>query len=149
MSPRQPVPLVIPAGSLSVSLNLVAVVDGLHEGDEILDVTLLAPSGADLGSPAAHSLLLQDSDPAPLIYFEEPRTLVLENQGTVMVRVELSAVSALPVVFSGLVGGTATAGVDYNAPAGPFQIDPGLLVYDVPVDLLDDGDVEGTGGPAP
>lgn len=137
-------PLVIPAGSASASLNLVALVDGLYEGDEILDVTLLTPIGADLGSPAAHSLLLQDSDSAPLLFFEEPRTLVLENQGTVMVRVELSAASALPVVFSGLVGGTATAGVDYNAPAGPFQIDPGLLVYDVQVDLLDDGEVEGT-----
>ncbi|MDE0903193.1 MAG: malectin domain-containing carbohydrate-binding protein [Planctomycetota bacterium] len=137
-------PVVISAGSQSVLVNLNLVDDLLHELDETLVVELGIPTNASLGLLTSHSATIMDNDAAPALQFELAKTLVTENQGTVMVRVELDAPSGLPVIFSGTLGGGATFGIDYNVPAGPFQINPGGLTYDVPVDLLDDADVEGT-----
>ena len=137
-------PVVIAAGNQSVLLNVTLVDDLLDELDETLVVDMGGATNASLGLLTSHTATITDNDAAPLLQFELAKSWVTENQGTVVVRVELDAPSGLPVIFSGIVGGGATPGVDYNAPAGPFQINPGSLTYDVPVDLLDDAEVEGT-----
>lgn len=137
-------PLVIPAGMDRVILHLAGIVDGVAEGDESITVTLLVPTGADLGAPSTHGVTLLDGDPVPSLSFAEPSSRVLETAGQVLVRVELSGASATGVQFSGTVGGTAAPGVDYNIGPGPYTILAGSLFVDVPVDLLDDSVVEGT-----
>lgn len=59
--------IVIPAGSLSASISMVAIQDTLREGLETAEISMLSVSGADVGSSAAVSITVEDDDVAATV----------------------------------------------------------------------------------
>jgi hypothetical protein len=60
--------LTFAAGSTNGATRTIAVAilqGGMHEASETVVVTLTSPSGATMGSPAAHTLTITDDDPTP------------------------------------------------------------------------------------
>lgn len=136
----------IPAGELSVTLD-VAVNDDLEiESAESIAVTLTAIAGGDanlvLGTSNVATVTIADNEVAnelsiaASINASEPAT---NGQFTVA----LEQVAAEDTVVRYSVGGTAEAGADYNALAGTVTIPAGQRSSQINVAVIDDQAVEG------
>lgn len=129
----------IPAGQSTAAIPITTVNDGLDEYDETVVVTLLDPENAGLGTPAVHTLTLQDSDQSPSVYFSAASQSVQELDTTLDVQVLLSAVSTKPVTVTLEASGSATRGADYTvAPLGTLIFPPGVRSLPISIDVMDD-----------
>jgi len=133
-----PLPVTIPAGSLSASLTLNLADDTMDELDEDIVLALGALTNAIPGSPSAHTVTILDDDPMPSVYFES--TSSSGNEGaTLPVNVRLSAASGKNITVFYSAGGTATQGSDYSlSPAGSLTIPVGATQGVINVNLIDD-----------
>lgn len=53
-------------GETSKTFRLLLVDDAFPEGDEVVDLAIVNPTGAGLGSPSVAELTIQDNEPAPI-----------------------------------------------------------------------------------
>lgn len=129
--------LTIPAGSLMASTSFSVIDDTLYENDETIILSMGAPSGATLGTPAVHTVTLSNNDLAPSLSFAASQT-VSESAGTVTVTASLDRASALPAsaVFS--VAGSASNPADHSATNGTISIPAGATSQQITFSVVDD-----------
>ncbi len=133
-----PNPLVILAGQASGFLTVALAPDAIDEFDESLVLEIGTPIGAIPGVITTHSMTILDDDQPPSISFSQASSAELESAGTITRAVVLSGPSGLPVSVDLLLGGTATSGVDYIAPASPLVIPAGSTATTVTIEITDD-----------
>jgi len=107
--------LVIPSGQLSGVIVVNLLDDAVQEGPEDFDVTLTAPIGADLGSPATSTVTINDDEaPAQTVSFSvSPDTLdQLEGSPLVSISSGVATFSGDTVDFVARRGQRLTYGVD-------------------------------------
>lgn len=117
-----PTTITFRAGSVSGerrAFQLRGADDAVVEGVELVDLRLVAGSGARAGSPSAHQVSLLDDD-APVISFLVANGSATEG-ATHDVVLTLGGDTAVPVTVTlAASGGSAAAGLDY--------VDPGVQV---------------------
>ncbi|MGQ0621296.1 MAG: PQQ-dependent sugar dehydrogenase [Panacagrimonas sp.] len=120
-----PTSVTLPAGATFANVTLNLVNDGLDEANETLTLTLSAPTNASLGTRTLHTVTITDNDATPTVSFSSASQQVNES-GSAMVRVDLSAVSGrtvtVPVSFG---GSTASNPSDYAPSANRVSIAAG------------------------
>jgi hypothetical protein len=132
-------PLAISAGNLTTNIEFSIVADSLDELDETIEITLGAPTNADLhASDTIHTATIIDNDPVPNVYFAPASQSAAENIGTVTTTLELDAVSSLDVSVEFSASGTATENVDYSIGSKSVTIPAGALSLDIPITITDD-----------
>src|SRR5262249_49213632 len=106
--------VVIPAGSVSVTLPLIVIDDPLVEGPETVTLTLQSNSSYFLDTPSSATLTLQDDE--PMLTITAPVASAVEggrNPG--VFRISRSGNPNYSFTAHIGIGGTATYGVDYPA----------------------------------
>jgi hypothetical protein len=131
-------PLTISPGQLSASITVTVLEDSRYENDETIVVTLDKPTNAVRGATATHTATIRNDDPMPSVAIYATSESLWEDAGQVMVLVQLSAVSGLPVVVPFTVTGTATNGTDYTIDASPLTIPAGSLTGWITLNVTED-----------
>ncbi|HEX4872180.1 MAG TPA: Calx-beta domain-containing protein, partial [Nevskiaceae bacterium] len=131
-------PLQVPAGASTARLAVSVRDDSLDEPLETLTVQLLSPDGAVLGSPDQAQISVEDNDEAPLLRFSASSLARSESAGSVNLLLQLSEPSSQEVRVALTVSGTATAGVDFQAPSRRLVLPAGSRSLSVPLTLIDD-----------
>lgn len=128
----------IPAGATTSSFNVTIVNDTLVELDETAVLTLSNLVNVSAGTPASHTITIQDDD-EPLVRFDPETPNRSEDELdftdlTYTYRVVLSAASSKQVTVPVAVGGTAMNN-DYDLGANdvPVVFSPGQTQRDVRV----------------
>ncbi len=108
--------LIIPAGAISATFDVLMVNDNIAEPVETANLALDTPVNATLGTPANATLTILDDDTAPKVQFSSTTYSVNEAASTAVITVSLTAAAAAPVTVNfATSNGTATAGQDYIA----------------------------------
>jgi hypothetical protein len=100
--------LTFAAGVTSQSFDVAIIEDTLDEPDELVNLTLSGPSGADLGLQSTALLTIMDNDNPPAVQFSGANYEVSENDGPATITVTLSSPSGR-VVTAGVVSSDGTA----------------------------------------
>jgi len=136
-------PVIIPAGSSSVSLAVIPF-DDLHvEPDEAVRVFVLPGTNYLIAGNGQAMVTIADDDAnnVPAVGFSLAASSAVENENPA-ISVALSYTSSVPVTVNYLViGGTATA-ADYILTAGPMTFEPGELAKPLPLTINNDTAVE-------
>ncbi|MGQ0619173.1 MAG: choice-of-anchor Q domain-containing protein [Panacagrimonas sp.] len=106
-------PLMIPAGSLSTTLNFTLVNDTLVEPDEQLIFTLVNPSNATLGAHSKSLLTIRDNDVPPPDTV--PNAFNFTDKKNVRARTDITSNT---ITVGGLSNGTSTAVTLTNGSGG-------------------------------
>lgn len=106
--------LVFEPGQTRVSFTFFPINDLLYEGDRTADLTLQSGEGYTLNSANLCRVIISESNPPPLLYFERPEMTVNRTQETIKLKVLLSVPAVLPVRMTVRLDGTAVPGKDYN-----------------------------------
>ena len=135
--------IVIPNGANSLSLDVIAFHDLIQELTEDVELTVLANSNYNVGSPVNARVYISDdgSSQVPGVGFCAASSAVLESQSP-GIAVGLSVTSQVPVTVDyKVIGGTAPAR-RYSLPAGTLTIKSGDYVAFIPLHIIDDQVVE-------
>ena len=130
--------VVIPDGSSSVSVDIIAFDDLILEPIEDVILTLLANTNYNLGSPLQARVMILDDDAnsVPGVGFTFSTSSAPESQSP-GISVSLSQTSSVPITVNyRVVGGTASTN-DYTLPPGPMTFDPGELAKSLPLTIKD------------
>jgi len=130
----------IKAGDTTATVPMLIYDNLVSNFDKTVQLTLSSPKNATLGAPSVHTLTIADNEP-PLIYFQDPVSLVAEGFTTQTVTVKLSRQYDKQVTVDyKAIGGTALGG------GVQYSLVPGLLTFDIgedtkafTVDIVDDG----------
>ena len=140
--------LTFPPGTTQLDIPLTLTDDTLPEADETIIVVLRNANGARLDSNNQFAGVISDNDSPPLLPsagFAAAAGSVVEGAFIMPVAVVLSEAPALEVSLQyAVTAGTALADSDFRAAAGTVVFAPGQTVALVPVEILNDGEVEGT-----
>ncbi|HKQ36617.1 MAG TPA: Calx-beta domain-containing protein [Verrucomicrobiae bacterium] len=132
--------VVIPAGSTSVTINVVPFDDPEEEVTETIWVTIVRAPGANIGRDFVE-LYIVDNDGT--IQFATPEVHVPENQGVAQVGVVRSGDTNLAVSVQYVIQeGTATFNRDFLATNGVLNFAPGEMAKTIPVTIVNDFAVE-------
>lgn len=113
--------------------------DTLDEHDETVNLALVNPINANLGSPATATLTILDDDPVPSVQFNPAAVSIDEAGGQVTFTATLSAPSGRVVTVPyATTGGTASAGDDYVSANGVLVFAPGQTSQSFAVTIVDD-----------
>ena len=138
-------PITIPAGANSATISLAAVNHAAPGPDQTVVISLGAATNAAVGSPSVHTVTIPGNPgPLPTVQFASVADTADESAGTISVRVQLSAASAVPVSVPYTLSGSAMTPDDYSAAPNPIVIPPGSLSADISFSIVDDGSVEGS-----
>lgn len=108
----------------SKSVVVTTLQDGLDEDTETVSLALSSPTGgAEIGTPGAAVLNINDDDPAPIVSITTADGAVTED-ASASVTVQLSAASGRAITVPFTLGGTAASG-DYTVTASPVTIPAG------------------------
>ena len=135
--------VVIPDGSSTVNVGVIAFHDLIAELTEDVELTLQANSNYNIGSPeTAHVYITDDgTTQTPGVGFCAASSAVVESQSP-GIAVGLSMTSQVPVTVDyEVIGGTAPA-TRYSLPPGTLTIKPGDYVAFIPLHIVDDTVVE-------
>ena len=138
-----PATAVIPAGQSSVNVTVTPIVDSLVEGGETVVLTLLDGANYDLGQATSATVTIVDAALPEVTVVAtdaqaaEPGT----NTGTFTISRTGPTASALEVNLA--VGGSATAGADYQAIPATVTIPAGQSSTTVLVTPINDATTEG------
>ena len=99
-------PIVIPAGATSGAITITVADDALDELDETVVVTMGAPGNGTAGGTITHTATITDNDPQPSMTFTTAAQSGAENEGTITVTAQLSAISGQNVTVPFTVSGT-------------------------------------------
>ena len=105
--------IVIPAGALSVNLNIQPYVDSLTELDQVIQISLLLQSAYELGTTVTAQVIIDDLKPQLSI---QPLNALAEvtSQSPGAFLVERTGVLDRSVLVRLTIGGNATNNIDYN-----------------------------------
>ena len=105
--------IVIPAGALSVNLNIQPYLDSLTELDEVVQISLLVQSAYELGTSATAQVIIDDLKPQLTI---QPLNALAEvtSQSPGAFLIERTGVLDRSVLVRLTIGGNATNNIDYN-----------------------------------
>jgi hypothetical protein len=125
------------AGELSKTFTIPILHDTIVEGPETVMLALTNPTGgATLGPQATAVLMIRDNDVGGTMEFSAATYTVAETAGraTIAVTRTAGAASAVTVNYASS-DGTAVAGTDYGAVAGPLVFAAGQTsaTFDVPI----------------
>ena len=134
----------IAAGSTTGSRTITLVNDVLDEDTETVILTLRTPTNATLGSITQHTLSITDNDATPTVAFSSASRTVSESVGTVIVRVNLSAISGRSVSVPFSFSGTALRPDDYTASTSNLLIPAGSSGADLRLSVINDTRKEAT-----
>lgn len=135
--------ITIPAGSLMASVSFSVIDDVAYENDETVILSMGAPVGATLGTPAVHTATLTNNDLAPILSFTVASQAVSEAAGTVTVTASLDKASALPANAVFTVAGTASNPSDHSLVNGTISIPAGSTSQTLTFAVVDDTLFEG------
>ena len=142
-----------PSGSLSVAAGqttatiAVAVLDdsAVNESSETVILTLSPGTGYTKGSPSVHTLSINDNDGTPTVRFNTSSATIMEGPNKAQsVRINLSPAPSSQITLRYNIGGTATAGSDYNTLSGSKTVTAGSTSTTISVVIIDDS-IEDTG----
>ncbi|MFM7129943.1 MAG: Calx-beta domain-containing protein, partial [bacterium] len=128
-------------GQTSATFTITINDDANYEGNEIINLGLLNPSGGtSIGSPSSCILTLVDNETLPVISVADATTPEGNTAGlTLIFTVQLSLPSDLTttVKFSTLAD-TALAGSDFVTKSGTITFAPGEMSKQVAIEILSD-----------
>ena len=130
--------VVIPNGSSSVSIDVIAFDDLILEPTEDVILTLVANTNYNLGSPlqARVKILDDDANSVPGVGFTFSSSSAPESQSP-GISISLSQTSAVPITVNyRVIGGTASSN-DYALPPGPMTFNPGEWAKSLPLSIND------------
>ena len=140
--------LTISAGRRTGTIPVRVLDDEYVERDETFTVTLRNASGATILVGKAKGTILDDDrekPPPPLPTLAIDDVEVSEGAGSAEFTVTLSAPSADDVTVGyATSAGTATAGEDYETKSGTLTIGAGHDTGTISIDVVDDGEEEGS-----
>ncbi len=109
--------ILIPAGSLSASINFVAVSDSRDENDEIRYIDIASATNGTENGFQQIVITITDDDPAPSVTLSSGLTSIPETAGSTMLTATLSAISNLDISVNLSLSGTAVVNTDYTIPS--------------------------------
>ena len=113
--------------------------DVFDEDNETIILRLINPSNASLGQNNVHTLSILDNDNPPNIYFQNTEDTVIENGGTLSMRVLLSEFSGKDVSFDYTISALdAQKDVDFSLSDSSITIPSGQYIYDIVATIIDD-----------
>jgi hypothetical protein len=130
------------AGVVSKTFTVEALPDDLFEGYETIALALDTPTGgASLGPQATATVTIVDSE--PVVQFSVATYKVGEGTAKALVTLKRTGVLAGPIsVTVGILGGTATVGEDFQAPAELVTMPAGVVLKSFTVDIVNDSNLE-------
>ena len=138
----------IAAGSTTETITVTPVDDAQVENDETVNVTLTSGPNYTVGSPSSATVTIVDNDDEPIppatvsITATDPNAAEAgTDPGTFTVERTGATGSALTVNYS--VGGSATAGSDYDTLSGSVTISAGSATGTITVTPVNDTQDEG------
>lgn len=137
---HDPSPLVIPAGHSTVDINMdILEGDGLEE-DETLILTLETPQNANLGSPAAQTIVITEESFMPTVSFATSSYSLVEGNTVLEIEVQLSNAWSSTVFVHYSLSGSAQvgSGADYTIKSSPLNIPVGWTQRTIQVTIQDD-----------
>jgi alpha-tubulin suppressor-like RCC1 family protein len=127
-------PITIPAGTTTVTINFTVVNDSAVESSETIIATLGSPTNASLGAVTAHTMTINDDD----VYISINDVTVNESSGTATFTISLNQTSINNVSVNwATANGTATSGVNYTGNSGTVIINSGQTTATVVVSIID------------
>ena len=135
--------LVFQPGQQAKTIAVAVSDDTLLEGNETFTVSLSDPPNATLLKGVGTATIV-DNDGTDLPTLSISGVTVTEGSGSAVFRVGLNKQSGdvVTVVYA-TSDDTATAGLDYTATSGTLTFEPGETRQTIPVEVLDDDEVEG------
>ena len=129
-------------GETSVQIPVIVVDDDIDEEDETMHFVLFDGDRLDVPAESAVSVgTINDDDPSPVLTVSNESGA--EDVGTLYFEVSLNRSSARHLEVSWeTVDRTAVARDDYRAANGTITFAPGTVSATVPVDIIDDEDIE-------
>ncbi|MDX1412843.1 MAG: Calx-beta domain-containing protein, partial [Candidatus Promineifilaceae bacterium] len=133
--------LIFNPGVTSQQIEVAIFQDGEEEGEEDFSITLSNPENGKLGTPKTANIKIVDQPPTAA--FVQSAYTVNENQGQVMVTVQLSRLVGREIrVDYSTNGGTATADDDYQSASGTLVFPPWQPSKSFTVDINNDSQNE-------
>ena len=138
--------LSVAAGQITVTIPVAVTDDSVtSEGSETVILTLSSGSGYELGSRTEHTLSISDNDGTPTASFNTASATIMEGPNkSQSVRINLSPAPSSNITLSYSVGGSATAGSDYNTLSGEKTVAAGSTSTTITIYIIDDT-IEDTG----
>ena len=134
-----PASVVIPAGSSTADITVTPVDDAIYEGPETVVATLTTSALYSLGTPSTATVTINDNEIAPIVSVQAFDSTASEpGTDTGTFRITRTGSTTQPLTVSYAISGTATSGVDYNAPSGTVSIPAGSTTADVVITPIDD-----------
>ncbi len=130
--------IVIPAGSLTGSVTVIAVQDTLDEADETIIVDISGVTGGNESGTQTATTTITDDDTAPTVTLAVNNATIAEAAGTATFTATLSAASSLPVTIDLAFTGTATLTSDYTRSGIQIVIPAGSMSGSVTVTAVQD-----------
>ena len=133
-------------GQTRVTIPVTVTDDSVtSEGSETVILTLSNGSGYELGSRTVHTLSISDNDGKPTASFNTSSATIMEGPNkSQSVRINLSPAPSSNITLSYSVGGSATAGSDYNTLSGEKTVAAGSTSTTITIYIIDDT-IEDTG----
>ena len=127
----------IPANATSITVPLTPIVDSLLEGDERVDV-LLKLGAYRVGSPASALTKIVDDYPHVSVSATDAAASEDSPDSAQVTFTRTGCDLGSPLTVNYTVGGTATAGADYQALAGTIVIPANSASVVLPITPIDD-----------
>jgi len=139
--------ITIPAGQLVGTVTLTGINDQISEGNESFTVTMGTIGGGLLADTNASrttvNAVIVDDEALPVVTFNLPITTIAEDGPmTVTLTASINSPSVNSTIIPISFGGSATPGIDYNAPT-LLIIPAGLTTGSLTITVIDDATVEG------
>ncbi len=131
-------PLVFPAGSTTVDINMDILEGDGWEVDETLILTLGTPQNASLGSPASQTIVITEESAEPSVSFATGSYSVVEGDLVLDIDVQLSNAWSSVVFVDYSLSGSAQLGADYSIASSPLNIPVGWTQRTIQVVIQDD-----------
>jgi hypothetical protein len=132
----------IPANQTSALITITPIDDLLPESTEDVIITLAAGTGYTVGNNASATVTIVDNELTASITASDPAASEGGDPGSFTIQLNRPATNPVTVAYS--IGGTATAGSDYQALPATVTIPAGQQQADLPVIPLSDNLVEPT-----
>jgi len=131
-------PVVFSPGDTIINIVIHVTQDETYEENELIVLTMGAPTNAIKGSPDVHQVTILNDDVPPTVFFASASQSQAEDIDT-LITVELSAASYQEITVNFTVSGTASGGgVDYTITSSPIVIPAGQASFPIVVDVNDD-----------
>lgn len=125
----------------SKTFSITLLNNVILDDEKTIDLTLGTLTGMHVGVTPAQTITLTDDDSPPEIGFIDSGKHVRENEGTVVVSVQLSHPAATTVTagIDVLTGpGLAVSGTDFSGVPASISFAPGETLKTFPITILDD-----------